>query len=715
MKKLLLAALCLCCAFILTACSKSPNADDLAGTSSRQASSTLAASDSAALVPKAINYELPDGIVSVTGQCRLGGELWLGGFGKEGVVLCHTDLNENSGSFVLPESIEFIYALCGQGDNLVVLCGSLPVSYYDADGILTYSDSIAGELELLTISQDGTIISQAPLRENYDDATMRFKLMYELEGSYFISCQSTLIKLSSDGTEFGRISIENSTQTQQFFSICMYDGKLVACISELLSTDSQLWIIDPLTFEVVEKLDFPGHSIIGAGVDETGNLLINTRTALFSFDAENKTLEEILSWEQLYVTYQNFAFVEQVSGKYLFYQPYEDSITTVEYLPQDSSRIELTLATDVAYGEVYTLVNNFNTSQDEVQINIKVYNEDNLPMELLLTEISAGHGPDIFAFTMDESLGQVKASSLYVDLFTLLDEDPEYDRTDIVPNLLSAMTENDALYWLPCKFNILTFVAPESLIDNPGISLAESEAILIELGDKYTMLPKWVSPEFMLNWTIKFSSGNFIDSDAGTCNFDSPEFIALLELCKEWTHNDEDYSAEDKYLMCYEPLPGLTRLSGLSSYMGGDYCFVGFPTGSENGSTFLIPLKLAISRQSEYISESYEFLRYTLSDEGQAIASGGVEFCATQSALQNSIDNALAGELILAGMEWKISESDVEKFWALLNSTDTVSSAGAEFDIMWEAASAYFYGTRTAQEAAEIIQSRMRIYLAERS
>lgn len=702
MKRTIALVLAFCLLFGLGGC-----ASDQYATSDPKASGNL---NGPTLV--SIESSLPEGMAYVTAQKRLNDRLWVGGIGQDGVLLGYIGVDGESGLLDFPESFEFIYSMCEVDGNMAVLCGSMPAAYNDANGTLIVNDQTKGALALLVFSESGALLTQTPLEQIYREMGMIFKLMLETDGFFLLQCQNMLLKIGSDGKELGRIVLqeENALLT----SICLSGGSLFASVRQSNGVDSQLYTIDIAPFKIKNTLNISERTVTGLGLSKKGQVLAITDTGLNYLDTTSGAMDAILSWEDLYMS-QEFIGAEEIEDGYVFYARYVDKVFGARYQQNAPQRTELVMATDSQFGSAKALAEAFNKSQDQYRIRVLTYGNEGTPMDLLRTEISAGNGPDIFAFTQNDTLSEIKSPNLYVDLFEYLDKDEQCRKTDILPSLLSAMTENEALYFLPYTFSISTFTAPESLVGGPGITLSEAEKILEKAGNDMSLLPQWVTKDVMLLWSARFSLDSYINKEKGTCNFDSPGFVELLELCGKWTHSGSETSPDDEYLLNLELMQGLLRLSGINTNYNGDYCFAGFPTEAGNGSMFQLELKLGISQQSKNKLGAWEFLRFALSEEGQD-SNVGPGFFASKSSFTKALDTALKDGITMQDRKYELTQADAQKLWTLVNDTTLLSGSDlAVLTIITEEADAYFSGVRTAEEAAVLIQNRTALYLAEQS
>ena len=376
----------------------------------------------------AFTLPLPEGMAHATAQSRLHDKIWVGGLGSNGAMMGFVDMGGESGMLELPPELDFVYTLCAVGENMAAVCGSLPGAYTDAGGEFIINDEIEGALHLLIFDRDGTLKSQTPLEQRYEDRAMIFKLMLEINGTFLLQSQSTLLKIDSNGAELGRITLEENNA--RFTSICMADGTLIA--SALFDgATTKLYKVDVDAFVVEETISMPEHKLTGLGFARNGGTLAISEKGLNSLSTDGSLSDELLFWEDLYLSEafrQGIISAEETNDGYLFYMPYQEEILLARYLPKAEARTELLMATDSPFGTAKAVAEAFNKAQDKYYIKVSVYTEEEKTLDLLLTEITAGKGPDIFAFTQDESLCEIAPENLYINLFDALDEDVIFTR-----------------------------------------------------------------------------------------------------------------------------------------------------------------------------------------------------------------------------------------------------------------------------------------------
>ncbi|MEM5767782.1 MAG: ABC transporter substrate-binding protein [Bacillota bacterium] len=378
------------------------------------------------------------------------------------------------------------------------------------------------------------------------------------------------------------------------------------------------------------------------------------------------------------------------------------------------NRAELVAVTDVALPELKKIVSRFNAQSEDYYVRLIEYSGTDKSMELLRTEILAGKAPDIYAFYSYSSLSEVEPKNNFEDLLPYLDADSEYGRETLVPGLFNALSEGGQLYWLPYDYSIETFVAHESMVGSKAkLTMEDLDAIAAAQRPALHVFPEWMAQDLLLYYVSTFSIDRFVDSQAGTCDFDNPDFLRLLKKCslqpEKSVPDDHDTGVLTSYsLQCLE------QIAILSTNYGADFRFVGFPDEESNGSMFSVNLRLGVSTQSKNKDGAWAFVRSILNTENQVEATF---LPATQAEFDARLTQAINGDYNAPHFgPVKIEQADIDKLAALIDETRVLSGHNAVLrQIIQEECLAYFAGDKSVEETARVIQSRASLYISEHS
>lgn len=719
---LALALLCLCACGKTEGDGKAPSGSGSAGTGGAGTEpaelSGGAGGGETVTALASVLTELPEGMAYASAQCRVGDTVWLGGMGGDGAVMGSVPLGGGAAGAppAMPEGCEYIYAMCPLGENFAVLAGSFLEYYVDAGGQYVDVEAPDGRLELLVC--DGTqFVSRVELAERYGQEESHFSgftAMLELDGSFYALSSPMIVKLAPDGTELVRFDgVEGS---EALASMCVFDGEIIAASFDWSTFSSKIYRLDAGTLALLGEAELPETDVSALGT-AGGALIADNGEGVYALDGEMQPGEELFSWPELFVS-GGVDAIEEIEDGYLFYTRGQEQLRCARWR-EGPARTTVVLAADSSYGGAQTLANEFNLSQSEYFIKVNVYEAyEEGDMTRLQTEIGAGNWPDLFAFSSADTLADIKSEAALVNLYELMEADPGLSRDDFVAPLLSVMEERGALYWLPYKFDVVTMIAPASLLGHSGVSVEEVTTVARE--NNIVPIQQWITRESMLSWCGMAAVQQYVDWDAGTCSFDSEGFVHLLELCGglfagEDVNNGEQYTGPDN--------PSLLTRYFLMSPHGvaalreslGDYCFAGFPETMGNGSVFEPLLRFAVTSGAREKDGAWEFIKFASGERGQnARAVSGLT--ANAAMLEAELSSLLRdGWTDSQGNRHDFTEADAEKFRELIEGAELVMGSYPTLQkIISDCAGGYFAGDKTAEQTAKDIQARAAIYVAER-
>lgn len=627
--------------------------------------------------------ELPGGLASLASACAAENGVYLAGAGADGAPMLGLWADGVYEPLDLSDGITEIESVFF-GDALSVLARA-----GDAIQILHYEDSGVLTTEL-----------------NGDLSALGRDLYYaEFGGTAYVMDSNTIAEVKD-----GQLTRGMEAEAAYLLFTAMQaaqDGLYIVQFSGLDLT-TQLLKLNADTF-ALEPADVGGVGIYGLGTTADGDVLVSCTSDGREFV---KTADEAerFDWSEPGIVSPGYTNLYELGdGSWLLFYRGQTSLELLEekLLPPKTT---LTLLTDLPRAELYTIVNDFNRTSEEYRVEVIQFGEDGLTAELLRTQLIAGEGPDIFAFYDRSSLADLGANS-FEDLLIYLDADEEYGRDTLVPELLEAMCVQDKLDWLPYSFGISTFTAPSAYLSEPGFSFGEAKQAAAKTG--LPLFPGWMTRDILWGWLSDFAVGQYMDLEAGTCSFDSEDYISLLEECAAAASEfGSDSAALYNSLLQFELLQNLIRVSTISSNYGGDYAYVGAPGSMSNGSMFSPDLCFAISSASGKKDAAWQLVRSCLSDEHQQM--NLTSFPASASVLDAMIDDAVENGVHYYEYEYELDEADAAKLRGLISETQTVQDAyPAVLNIMAEDAAQFFAGQITAEQAAVYTQNRVSTWLAE--
>lgn len=627
--------------------------------------------------------ELPCGLASLASACAAENGVYLAGAGADGAPMLGLWADGVYEPLDLSDGITEIESVFF-GDALSVLAragDAIQILHYEDGGVLT--TELNGDLSAL-----GKDLYYA-----------------EFGGTAYVMDSNTIAEVKDGQLTRG---MEAEAAYLLFTAMqAVQDGLYIVQFSGLDLT-TQLLKLNADTF-ALEPADVGGVGIYGLGTTADGDVLVSCTSDGREFV---KTADEadLFDWSEPGIVSPGYTNLYELGdGSWLLFYRGQTSLELLEekLLPPKTT---LTLLTDYPRAELYTIVNDFNRTSEGYRVEVQLLGEGGLTAELLRTQLIAGEGPDIFAFYDRSLLADLGANS-FEDLLVYLDADAEYGRDTLVPELLEAMCVQDKLDWLPYSFGISTFTAPSAYLPEPGFSFDEAKQAAAKAG--LPLFPGWMTRDILWGWLSDFAVGQYMDLEAGTCSFDSEDYISLLEECAAAASEfGSDSAALYNSLLQFELLQNLIRVSTISDNYGGAYAFVGVPNETTNGSMFSPDLCFAISSASGKKDAAWQLVRSCLSDEHQQmnITSFPTSACVLDAMINDAVENGVH----YYEYEYELDEADAAKLRGLISETQTVQDAyPAMLNIMAEDAAQFFAGQITAEQAAVYTQNRVSTWLAE--
>ena len=408
----------------------------------------------------------------------------------------------------------------------------------------------------------------------------------------------------------------------------------------------------------------------------------------------------------------------------------------------------------------------FNRSHDTVRSVVKDYSDyvnlaanmddETEALTKLTTEIMAGDMPDLLDLDGLPYV-QLAAKGLLEDLYPWLDGDGELSREDFFENVLAAAEVRGGLYQVSPGFSVMSLLGASDVVgEEPGWTFADFDAALAKMPEGCTPLGPYVDRESMLMLLLFTDMESFVDWGAGTCRFDSEDFVQLLEFVGRFPQdpnyeadpdeNDLTRIAEGKQMLMQSGIYDLETVVINEQYFAGQVTYIGFPTSHGSGNILYLTEGCAMSSTCADKNAAWDFLRGFLTEDYQSRDSF-YSLPVNRAAFQKKLDKAMeveyetddeghylldengeripvsrggvsfsSGEAAMDFSLYALSQEQADKLLAVIDSaTKTVDMNLNIYNIVKTEAAAFFAGQKSAQEAAKLIQSRARLYISEQT
>lgn len=405
-------------------------------------------------------------------------------------------------------------------------------------------------------SKDGGLLDSVPVGEFPETPDKYFIIGYTVSdgNTLIVNINGTYHIFRIDGSYIGELSADDGETIEAIGH--NKDGSLVCAVS---TDDDKMQIRQINNDGSLEKssvtYDF-NESIQGNITTGTGDysMFIRSRSTIYGIRFDSSAIEPLFSINYSGLGSDNIqGFVMGDDGRFsVIENNYSDFSVKMRTYTQ-CSREEYESIPHITVGaryEDYSLkdyVISFNDSHDDMQIDIKLYENDyNGEQENLIgdetfaKDMLAGNIPDVLL--MDDMSGNFGSANLYkqgalCDLYSFIDSDENFSRDSFIPNVMKALEIDSGLYVLPNVFSLeLGYTAKEKFVKDIETWDFSSYMDIVE------NLPDGVGIEWWENaenteYDTKYRRlscydwCNWADFENNTCNFNNDEFIRYLNYC----------------------------------------------------------------------------------------------------------------------------------------------------------------------------------------
>ncbi len=299
-------------------------------------------------------------------------------------------------------------------------------------------------------------------------------------------------------------------------------------------------------------------------------------------------------------------------------------------------------------------------------------------------------------------------------------------------------------YTVVPSFYISTCVAAKDKVGDQKITLKNYKEICERNGIDPLLGMGYMSKDSISGF-YETAISCYVDYDNETCDFASEGFTSLLEFLnqfQEGADEEEDFDKYEEFDNYYRENKSLLLEASLNTfedyklcidgYFGTDVEFNGYPTGNGGKSFITMGMQIAMNKNCKYKDAAWEFMKSFYDDDYQNKLDR--DFPVKVSALETKAAKAQEppyylnsnGQKVYTGYTYCVGTEEIQLdeltaeeansvIEFLKSVTDVTTSETTIVNIIDEEAGAYYAGQKTAEEVADIIQSRVSIYLSETS
>lgn len=597
-------------------------------------------------------------------------------------------------------SPNFFYAAAASNEGIWILENDL------SDGESNYS--------LLLISQNGEIQRSIGLSEKNISESYRRSLVCSGDDLYLLSGKNDLVVIGTDGDLVCSIALPDESS----YAVAGNDGQVY--LVQPTNEGSQLYLVD-VDSAAFSKSLFCGNGNIYNGVDDCF-LLLKNGNGLYAIMPDGN-IDPIVIWAECNIS---------INGLFSIYSIEDDRFLLMSETgpfilsPADFSEIEKKTTLQIAAirqsNALNKIVSNFNNENPEYNVQIIDYSDggtfgSEVALDRLNTEILSGNYPDMICFSHIDPYPYI-SKNLLANLEPFFSQDEELSIEDVA--IANALDPHDGIYYISGAFDLETLVARYSDFgDRYGWTLDEYLNLEKTLPDEIETIHNMTKESF-INCVVSRYIRTAIDWDNCKCDFNTPEFIELLEAGSSIRETPEDPNnmsygygptkvGEGTRIASLSWVDTVWKLAYEEQMAGCKLSFIGWPTvdGSCGSDLHLID-PVGVVDQGDNASGCWEFIKFMLLDPDMKDDSLPVYI----PLLRDKADQARDSEDVPV----KMSDDDAERLLSLISEIENVAIYDETvLDIISEESAAFFNGDKTAEEAAELIQSKVSIYVAEQS
>ena len=390
----------------------------------------------------------------------------------------------------------------------------------------------------------------------------------------------------------------------------------------------------------------------------------------------------------------------------------------------------------------------------------------------LTTEIISGSVPDIF-LTSNLPIDKYAAKGVIADLNTFMDGGNGLSRDYFVPQVMSALEKDGKLYELPTSFSVQTAYALSSIASQYDTwNVAAVQDAMTQLQEGATVFSDGWTKNTALSNCLSRNLSAFVDWTTGKCEFDSEAFQQLLAFCNSFPAETSDgdgaiayapsadiavddamWDSDATRITNGKQLMSTTGMYSFDSYIWNVYAirdkitFTGYPTEDGSGSSFELQMPMAISSVTKYPDAAWDFVcsiikkmntidennyyygfpisqaafdaemtdimteQYQLDENGEQVDWDGDG--EPDKAIRGSYETMENGETVYKDV-YALTQEDIDQILGVINNTHSVYDYDQEIlDIITDEVAAYFAGDKDVQTTANMIQSRVNLYVQE--
>lgn len=662
-------------------------------------------------------------------------------------------------------NISYSHLNIDEEENLYLIKTVYSDEYVEAienDEESEYDEEFASENSsktLVKLSDTGELIWEAPLTET-DSKEYIESIAYVAEKG-ILTCSdagfSFYDKNTGEGMEIAGEEEDNDYSFENIYAV--RDGNVYLYDDSYNEAGPIMKKFNPKKLEFDKEVSIPGggHGRYRLYPGKAFDFYVDESDGIKAFNFGDKEMTTICDYKESDIVINYLTYVgDDENGKlYAVNENLMDGSELACMTKVDPSDIKekkiITVGVIYATDDLRKKVADFNKKSDVYRIQTVDYANEIAGEGMtgyyecannLGTELIRGQGPDIIVVFHSASLQNFAVKGAFEKLDPYFEKDPDISVSDLLPNIVNATRINGNLYTVVPSFYISTCVAAKDKTGNQKITLKNYREVCERNGID-PLIGMGYMPKDAVSGFYETAISSYVDYENGTCDFTSKGFISLLEFLKQFQEGadeEEDFDKYEEFDNYYRENKSLLLEAGLNTfedyklfidgYFGTDVELNGYPTDDDGKSFITMGMQIAMNKNCKHKDAAWEFMKSFYDDEYQNNLER--EFPVKVSALEEKAAKAqeppyyissngqkvYTGEIYGVGSKEiqldALSEEEAGTVMDFIKSvTDVTTNETTILNIITEETGAYYAGQKTAKEVADIIQSRVSIYLSE--
>lgn len=391
----------------------------------------------------------------------------------------------------------------------------------------------------------------------------------------------------------------------------------------------------------------------------------------------------------------------------------------------------LTLITFGQSDSLQLLVAKFNKLHPDSSIDLIDYT-DNYSVDFdsarkrLTAEIVSGKLPDMVCFSNVSPYPYIR-KGLLIDLFNFLNSDPELTVDDLA--ISNALAAENSVYFIDNTFYLETLLGKYTRFgDRFGWTFSEYINVDNSAESGTHTIYNITGPSFLRRIAQRYSQ-TAIDWDEGKCDYNNSDFIKILGASTSIRETPVDPNnpifalgseavANGEMITTLSWVNTVWKLANEEKIAGCKLSTIGWPTVDGScGTDIYYSNPLGIFNNTGHEKDCWEFIKFMIknaqidSPEGIPVAfEDGIPIY--MPLLEEKIQRVKNSDEYPV----KLTDENVDRFFILLSHTTNIALYDESIEKIIDAESgALFSKEKTPDEVAELIQSKVSIYLSEQS